>query len=266
MATWKTLADAGTEAPLVLAVDFDITGRPEARFSDLVANMGVDLRVWETVPPPAGTPDSAYVDHWAGQLEETRPQVHALMGFCAGSVYAAALAERAASWQERPPLLVLFDPELSTSDTLLWQFEKITGYMSPMLPEEQIAEARRIGRQAYEEAGDVSTLRDRLIELLGEYGHPALAKLGLDQRRRDELFDAFRTFIDYLAAAGSIDPLRQWREAVAFNSGTPLSGLDAMRAAEMNVIVAKELDFDVDHGAMLADPRLAAAVADLLKA
>ncbi|RVX38752.1 hypothetical protein EDD27_1076 [Nonomuraea polychroma] len=264
---WKTLTDRGNSDSVVLAVDFDITGRPEARFSDLVANLEPALRVWETVPPPLEVSSGdGYVEHWAQRLEQERPQVRAVLGFCAGSVYAAALAERISSWQGDEPLLVLFDPELSTAQTLLWQFHKITGFMASMLPPGEIDEARRIGQRAYEETPDVGALKDALIKLVGDFGHRALAKIGLDERRRDELFEVFSTFLTYLAAAGDIDPRERWRSAVAFNSSTPLSGLDAMRTAGVEVLVAREINCDVDHGTMLADKDLAARLSGLLTA
>lgn len=262
--TWKTLADRGNSA-VVLAVDFDITGRPEARFSDLVANLSPDLTVWETVPPPPHVDSGpGYIAHWARRLEEERPPVRALLGFCAGSVYAAALAQRVRRWQSEEPLLVLFDPELSTPQTLLWQFHKITGFMATMLPPDEIEQARRIGQRAYEENPDVGALKDALIKLVGEFGHRALAAIGLEERLREELFEVFSTFLTYLAAAGDLDPRERWRTAVAFSSSTPLSGLHAMRAAGTEVVVAREIACDVDHGTMLADKELAARLSTLL--
>lgn len=267
-AAWKILTDSDPSGSVVLAVDFDTTGRPEARFTDLVAHLKVAATVWETVPPVAGSPFAAtgagYIDRWARKPAEERPHVKALLGFCAGSVYAAALAERIAQWQTTEPLLVLFDPELSTAQTLMWQFQKVTGFMNSVLPAQDIAEAREIGRRAYEETEDLGDLKDALISLMWDFGEPALAKAGLDERRRAELFEVFGTFLNYLAAAGDIDPRERWRSAVAFSSNTPLSGLNAMRSAGTEVVVAREIRCDVDHGGMLADQALAATVSELL--
>ncbi|MFG2533177.1 hypothetical protein [Streptomyces sp. NPDC048516] len=265
---WKVLADGRNTDSTVLTVDFDSTGRPEARFSDLVANLRTDFAVWETIPPAGGTESAAsgagYIDHWARKIESERPKVRALLGFCAGSVYAAALAERIGTWQDDKPLLLLFDPELSTTQTLMWQFHKVTGFMSSVLSAEAVAEAREIGRRAYDETSELDKLKDALIELMWAFGEPALASAGLDEARRAELFGVFSTFMNYLAAAGDIDPLDQWRSAVACSSNTPLSGLNAMRAAGAEISVAREIHFDVDHGSMLAQKELAATVTDLL--
>ncbi|MFC9324665.1 hypothetical protein [Kitasatospora sp. NPDC057015] len=267
---WKTLVDGDGERGVVLAVDFDTTGRPEARFSDLMAQVKSDFAVWETVPPAADSEfarsGAGYVEYWARHIENSgnRPQVRAVMGFCAGSVYAAALAERVAEIQGSEPLLLLFDPELSTAQTLMWQFHKVIGFMSATLSAEDIAEAREIGQQAHDTTPHVGELKDELIRLMRRFGEPALARVGLDEARREELFEVFDSFLSYLAVAAEIDPRERWKSAIALNSTSPLSGLNAMRASGVEIEVAEEVVIDVDHGTMLADADLAAAVTRLL--
>ena len=273
-AAWKPLVGSPDSAGLVLAVDFDTTGRPEARFSDLATNLKTDFEVRETIPPaakdghtPSGT---GYLDYWSRDIEAESGQVRALMGFCGGAVYAAGLAERIGRRQGgAPPLLLLFDPELSTAQTLIWQFQKVIGFLSPMISDEQIDEARRLGQRLYETVPEVGPLKDELIRLMREAGEPALVRAGLDKTRRDELAGVFDTFLGYLAAASQLDPREQWRSAVALSSTSPRSGLNAMRAAglgEDQLSVAREFVFDVDHGSMLADHDVAATVSELLNA
>ncbi|GAA2157713.1 hypothetical protein GCM10009760_60080 [Kitasatospora kazusensis] len=269
--SWKTLVEGGGSGGIVLAVDFDTTGRPEARFSDLVANLRTDLAVWETVPPAAGSEyarsGAGYVDCWAQRLEAERPQIKALLGFCAGSVYAAALAERIASWQQAEPLLVIFDPEVSVSQTLMWQYHKVVGFMSSVISDEDVATAREAGLQLHNRTPEIGPLKDGLIRLIREIGEPAFTRVGLDEARREELFSVFESFLCYLAAASDIDPLDRWRSAVAFSSASPLSGLRAMRASGVGgdrLAVAREIEIDVEHGSMLADKGLAEAVSELL--
>jgi hypothetical protein len=268
---WKTLMDSEDYDAVVLAVDFDTTGRPEARFSDLVANLKSDFAVWETIPPAAGTElartATGYIDHWARKAEAERRPVRALLGFCAGSVYAAALAERIRGWQDTEPLLLLFDPELSTSQTLMWQFHKVIGFLSSIISAEEIAEGRAAGQQVYDRIPDVGALKDALIELMRGAGEPALVRAGLDKPRREELFGVFDSFLCYLATASEIDPLDRWRSAIALSSTSPLSGLNAMRTAGMGaeqITVAREITFEVDHATMLANKDVAATVSDLL--
>lgn len=266
---WKNLSKGGNSADprgIVLAVDFDTTGRPEARFADLVGNLGSEFAVWETVPPPATAPatgsGAGYLEHWLRHRPEG--PVHALLGFCGGAIYAAELAAEIGRKQGTEPLLVLFDPELSTQQTLIWQFHKVIGFLSAVLSEEQIAEAREVGQKAHERISDVMDLKDELLRLMREFGEPALEAAGLDEIRREELFTVFESFLSYLAAASQLDPLPRWRDAVAYSSTSPLSGLNAMRSAGLRIQVGREIRWETDHGTMLADKELASAVTDLL--
>ncbi|WP_329224135.1 hypothetical protein [Streptomyces canus] len=267
---WKTLVKDEKSQGIVLAVDFDTTGRPEARFADLVANLGPGFEVWESVPPAAGSDyertGADYVEHWMRRLEAERPPVRALMGFCGGAIYAAALAKRVGELQGTQPPLVLFDPELSTAQTLFWQYHKVIGFLTDVLSTDQITQAREMGQQAYDKITEAVPLKNELMRLMWEFGEPALIAAGLDQTRRAELFGVFDSFLCYLAAASEINPLQEWRSAVAYSSNSPLSGLNAMRTAGVDIVVAQEIPVSTDHGIMLADKDLAARVTDLLNA
>lgn len=267
-AAWKDLSTSDHSDEVVLAVDFDATGRPEARFADLVANLKVDLTVRESVPPEgaseAARDTAGYLAHWAGPLAEQRPRVRAVLGFCAGSVYAAALAERIGRWQETPPQLVLFDPELITPVSVLWQFQKVVGFLPPLISDTELAEARAEGQRLHDEIQDVAQLKTEFLRLTRAICTPAFTRFGLDEKRREEVFDLFRSFLGYLAAAAGIDPADQWRTAVAYSSATPLSGLRGMRSSGRDVVVGREIEVAVEHAAMLADEGLAAEVSDLL--
>ncbi|MEV3861171.1 hypothetical protein AB0J38_43545 [Streptomyces sp. NPDC050095] len=267
---WKTLVQDESSQGIVLAVDFDTTGRPEARFSDLVANLGPGFEVWETVPPSEGSDlertGADYVEHWARRIESERPRIRAVMGFCGGAIYAAKLATRVAQLQGEQPPLVLFDPELSTAQTLIWQYTKVIGFLTDTLTADQIEEARALGQQAYDKITEAVPLKNELMRLMREFGEPALISIGLDQARRDELFGVFESFLCYLAAASEIDPREEWRSAVSYSSNSPLSGLNAMRTAGVDVPVAQEIPIATDHGIMLADKDLAKQVAELLNA
>src|SRR5690349_16843380 len=142
---WRVLAEPDHAERVILAIDFDATGRPEARFSDLAPRLKVDCAFWETVPPDLKTERTAsgeaYVDYWWAAFERRPRPVAAVMGFCGGAVYAAALSERVAAWQGSEPLLLLFDPEIAVPQTLVWQFHKVVGYLAGTLPPEDIERA-----------------------------------------------------------------------------------------------------------------------------
>lgn len=261
---WRSLVVGGDAADTVLAVDFDATGRQEARFSDMLPKLGGGLTMMETVPHTEVSSAVELVEQWVEPHEAAKTQVHAVVGYCAGAVFAAALAERIAEWQSEPPMLLLFDPEISDPRSLLWQFHKTVGIMSTTLGEEDAALARQRAKQICEGTPDMDKISEELAVLVREIGDPALARAGLGEARRDELFTVFASFLRYLALASQLDPLDQWRRAVAFSSTSPLNGMRAMRSGGIFVEVAREVETDVEHDRLLADEKVAAAVRRLL--
>lgn len=261
---WRPLVVGSDTASTLLAVDFDITGRQEARFSDLLKGLDGDLTMLETVPDPAATTAADQVERWVRPLDEARTQVRAVLGYCAGAVFAAPLAERIAGWQPHAPELWLFDPEISEPQSLLWQFYKVVGVMSGTLSEAEATAARQRAQQACERSTDMEAISEELTGLVRDIGDPALARVGLGPARRDELFTMVGTFLRYLALASKIDPHGQWCRAVAFSSTSQMSGMRAMRASGRFVQVAREIEIDVEHDRLLADQKVAAAVRQLL--
>ncbi|MEU1313377.1 hypothetical protein ABZ419_31405 [Streptomyces cinnamoneus] len=269
---WRVLADGNTD-DIVLAVDFDATGRPEARFTDLVAAMGPGLTVWETVPQSMGAEigltGEGYVERWAEEVRASGRRVSAVMGFCVGSVYAAPLAERIGQWQGEAPRMVLFDPEQASPLSMYWQFLKVIELMSSVLTPAETAVARAAGQAAQQANHDnLPQLGTELLKQFKEIGDLAFDRLGLDAERRAEVSVTFGSFISYLSAAGQLDPFADWRKAVAISSASPTSGLNAARSAapggEVDM-VAEELRFTAEHTELLRDPEVARAVGDLLR-
>src|SRR5258708_38722188 len=107
---WTHISGSGGDS-VVLAVDFDGSGRREATFRDLVKLLPEDLDVWHAVPPEdshvPGLPPEHYVDWWRGG---TGRPVRAVLGYCAGSVYASALADALEADRGARPPGVLFHP------------------------------------------------------------------------------------------------------------------------------------------------------------
>jgi hypothetical protein len=268
---WKTLREGTRRDGLLLMVDFDATGRTEARFSDLSQNLETDYPVWETSPPPVGSEaarsGAGHVEYWLRRVEEERHPVRALLGFCAGSVYAAALADRIAAVHGGPPQLILLDPEVTVRQTLMWQYSKVVGLLSSVITKEETAQARAAGQSLSDACPQVRELKDQLMRLVREVCEPAFEQAGLTEALRAELLETFDSFMSYLAGAADLDPLPRWRSATALSSATPFSGMKGMRSAGMGadtLSVANELEFDVEHAAMLADKDVATAVFKIL--
>ena len=267
---WRELAGDNPDE-LVLAIDFDATGRPDARFTDLVGNMGPGFTVWETVAQSMasepGTDGQEYVARWAEEIRATGRRVGAVLGFCVGSVYATALADHVETWQSERPRTVFFDPEQASPLSMYWQYRKVIELMSPALSAAEVAEAEDAGQRAYEDAESLAGLGSELLEQFHRLGEVAFGRMGLDAERRAELSHTFTGFISYLSASADIDPVAGWRQGAAISSGTPTSGLNALRATAPGAdkdAVAEEIRFATQHTELLRDPEVARAVSGLL--
>jgi hypothetical protein len=261
---WRPLNSSARDG-IVLAVDYPFTGRPEAGFGELVATLAPDHEVWESVPPTGGAETGMtggdYVRWWLSGLDG-RP-VHAVLGFCAGSVYAAAIADRLATTGTRPEV-VLFDPEAPSRITVYWQFHKVLDGLSVALEPDEVAEHQQRGRELAERTEDLAVLRDALLAVFLEAGAIAFARAGLDDVRRDEFAATVSAFMTYLVAAASLDPAEAWRQATAISSRTTTNGLNLVDPAAREGMVAQDIRFDVEHADLLRDPGVARTVAGLL--
>jgi hypothetical protein len=269
--TWNVLTD-DDPASVVLAVDFDATSRAEARFTDFVGHLGAGLTVWETIPQAVATrpdlPADAYIKSWVDEIKASGRTVRAVLGFCAGSVYAAAIAEEIEKWRGAFPLTVLFDPERASAASMYWQFHKAVDQMTPTVGAARTGAAQDAGQRAQEDSHDLADLARRLLVLYHSVATKAFDKLGIDSARRAELTETAGAFLSYLATAEQIEPMPAWRRSTVITSATPTSGLNALRAldpGQFDEVAAEELRFDVAHVDLLRTPDIAQAVARMIQ-
>ena len=260
------LIGRGDRAEFVLAADFPATGRTVAGFGDLFAGPARPWTVWETAAPPAPGTGEEHVDRWLAEAAGLGAPVGAVLGFCVGAVYAAALAEDLSAAQGgRVPLLV-FDPERPDANLLHRHYAAVIEGLAPAFDPAALAAARNAGDLALRTQGaDLSVLADVLVGLLAEHGGPALRRSGLDERRTAELLGTFTAFLAYLTAAAELDPAPAWSRATAFSSASPLNGLNVLSAAMRAATVRSERRFPVGHEDFLRDAAVAAATHGLLE-
>ncbi|MGW2642994.1 hypothetical protein [Streptomyces sp. NPDC001348] len=269
---WLKMGGNSSRDALVLAVDFTATGRPDARFSDLFSLTAAGRHhVWETMPQAIATDvgpgGQEYLDRWFDSVRETGRPVGAVLGFCAGSVYAAALAERLTQWQESAPQLILFDPELANPLGLYWQFHTSLNLFESIVGPEPISAANTEGHRVLESTDDIRVLGTELVRLFRSVSEPAFDELDLDEESRAEFTESFTAFVAYVVAAGDFDSMENWHRAVAFSSATPLSGLNRLRSADPETaarVVAREIRFGSEHMNLLRDEAAAKALDALL--
>ncbi|MEV7190607.1 hypothetical protein AB0N81_02195 [Streptomyces sp. NPDC093510] len=270
---WSEIGGKGS-GDLVLAVDFTATGRPDARFADLVELSATDRPVWESMPQAIATdigPGGAvYLDRWTEEIRADGRRVGAVLGFCAGAVFAAELADRIAAWQDGAPRLLLFDPEKANAVGLYWQFHQSIALFEGILGADAVARAGEAGRTALDAGDGLRALGTTLVTLFKEVSEPAFEQLDLDEEDRAEFTDSFTAFVAYVVAADELPAQGSWAKATAFSSATPHSGLNPLRdkhpdgVAGPAGIVARELRFDCDHPDLLRDPEAAKAFNELI--
>ncbi|MEV4826363.1 hypothetical protein [Micromonospora sp. NPDC049274] len=270
--TWTALRNS-TSQEVVLCADFQTTGRAEAGFPDLVPMLRHDSNYWLISPAPVA-PDSPvdageYLESWLAPVREIGLPVRAVLGFCLGGVYGAALADGVARFQGSPPDLILLDPEQTQLVTIQYQLTKVLTMLNTVLAEAEIAEIHaKLGELASVE--DIS-VRRYSREMFGEFRrftNGAFERAGLDPGYGQEMLELFSAFLSYLSIAEDLDPRPAWLGATALSSTSPDSGLNRLRrTGEMGTgpLVSDEIGFAEEHTELLRSSEVAQTVDKLLE-
>ncbi|MEY9488915.1 hypothetical protein RKD26_004709 [Streptomyces calvus] len=253
---WKVLGPGRAGGELVLAVDFATTGRSDSAFTDLAPRLDRALAVWETRQPAGdGLPAEDYLALWDGEAAADGRRVRAVLGYCAGSVFAGELAARVAARQDEAPHLVLFEPEVPEPAGLYRDFAAMMNQFASVLTAEEVSAAQQEADAARTGDVDFGAYGDVLVRIFMERAGAAFAREELDTELLDEFVAVFRSYVSYLDAARRIDPAAAWRTATAVGSRTPSQGA---------ALAGRNIGIDVDHCDMLRDERVAEAVNRIL--
>lgn len=257
--SWHPIDENSDDKEVIITVDFTVTGRPEAGFAELAKHLETPYGIWESLPPAVGdetgmTGDD-YLDRWTSELRASGAEIKAVFGYCASSVFALAIAERIATWQAKPRV-VLFDPTAATGFTVLYYgFFRVVDALAAVLTEDEVRNAHAAGEAAQRTHDDLETLTKEFVRLYRDVGTTAFERVELDADRADELVAWFSSYMTYLVAASQV--------AVTGD----LDGVDVIRSAELPgalEIGAREIRFDIDHSGLLSQPEVAQAVRGLL--
>ncbi|MFI9379851.1 hypothetical protein [Kutzneria sp. NPDC052558] len=250
---WRVLS-SGESDGVVLACDFPTPARPEASLTEFVTHLTPAPTLWESAMPRAGAEAGwraeDYLEWWLAPVRESGVRVSGVLGFCAGSVFASAVA---AAVGDVP--LVVIDPELPTSVALYAQYHRGVEVFGAALPKSDVDEMLAEGQQLLTRDDDVQVYGPALSELYLRVGDIALAKIGLNPARRAELGATFTSFVSWVVAAGQLDPTEQWARAVCVSSNDH---------AAQPIDVRERITVDVDHNGMLRHPEVARAVVEAL--
>ncbi len=259
-ANWSRIR-TGHAPGVVLAVDFYGTGRQEATFRHLCDLLPDPVEVWHAVPPTldgdwSAATGAGHLRWWTEGLDLAERPVRALVGYCAGSVFASALADTLGERDGHRPQVVLFNPGVPGVATLTRDFRGLIDGMDVLTDEERaglLAEMTAI-QQAHAPnalvpvAKQYAALYRKGCDLLCE-------RLGVDASLGAELAAVLHSYLAYLTAALDVPPAPQWRTATTLTSREH-------RGADFT---DTEHGFDVARADLLNSPQVAAALAALLR-
>ncbi|MEU7787590.1 hypothetical protein [Amycolatopsis sp. NPDC049159] len=257
--SWHPIDEQSDDKEVIITVDFTVTGRPEAGFAELATHLETPYGVWESLPPAVGDETGMngddYLDRWTTELRASGVEVKAVFGYCASSVFALAIADRIATWQDKPRV-VLFDPTAATGFTVLhYGFFRVVDALAAVLTDDEVRDAHAAGETAQQTHDDLETLTKEFVRIYREVGGTAFERVGLEADRAEELVSWFSSYMTYLVAASQL------------TVPADLAGVDVIRSAELPgalEIGAREVRFDIDHSGLLSQPEVAQAVRGLL--
>lgn len=250
---WDRLG-ADRQGALVLAVDFDGSIRQEATFRHLARLLPDRLDVWHAVPPTTDTEHAdQYLAWWLETLPRPGERVSAVLGYCAGGVYASALADALELRQQVRPEVVLFNPGSPTGATLSRDLFGALGSMSALEQHEQQQFRHRAEELAERCGGDFTALADGFCAVYTDACRIAFDRWGIDGDVGDELTGLFRAYTRYLSAARQLGHRPRWADARSLNSAEHDGGFTGSETA-----------FDSSRAELLRNPDVAAAVTAML--
>jgi hypothetical protein len=267
--SWDVISGAGS-GQIILAVDFPAPRRRDAAFTELAAKLGPGYRFLQTKPPAARTVQwlcgQAYVAPCIESIREDGNQVAALLGYCVGGVYAAAIAAGIARWQPMPKV-ILFDPQFVSGKYLAIEFLREIDAISSLLSDQEIEHTRNAATRISGSAP--CDLADAAAEMAGIYWNLsslAFERVGIGSTYNNRLIAPFDSYFRWLSTAREIDPVSVWRSStviVSSDYAEPSAGGDPVAGAGP---IGRQIRFDVGHDDLLRSDSVATTVAGLLEA
>jgi hypothetical protein len=218
---WIQLS-SGNATSVFLAFDFDLTSRSEATFRDLVRMFPAPLTVLQATQPPesfsTALPAARYLDWWREGIACVDVRISAILGYCAGSVFASAMADELEVCQEARPTVVLFNPGKPTVVTLERDFRAIIAGMSSLTATEQAAAYQEVSILVQGSYAEFPRTADEMMLIYARLCKMVFARLNIHDDAGEALLGVFRSYLSYLSAARQLKCGVAWPAAVALNS------------------------------------------------
>jgi hypothetical protein len=253
----------------VLCVSFPNERHHAASFVELAEKVGPGYKFLYAKLPENGPGERfssyAYTGPWLDSIKQYELPVLAVMGYCVGSVYAAAIAEGISQWQQRAPELILFDPQLASMNALNHAFLREIDATSPLLSDDEIERARKIVTDAAGMGDEVIASAAKMIEIYLEIITVAFERAGLGCARGNNLMAPFESYIAWMAAATQIDVSGAWRNSTAIIS-SDYAELPYMESSSKGIceLVGRSIPFDVTNSDLLRSDSIARVILEFL--
>jgi len=243
--------------------------RPRAGFAELSARIGPRYRFLQTRPPPTRSVQrlrgEAYVGRWIEDIRKDPQLVLAVLGYCVGSVYAAAIAVGIARRQPMPKV-ILFDPQFASSRYLAPAFLREFDAISLLLCDQEIKHTRQVAAEI--SGPPACDLADAAAEMAGIYwgpGSAAFERAGVGGAHNDRPIAPVDSSISWHSAAGEIDPSSVWECSTAIVSSHYAGLAPGSHAVRGEGPIAQQIRFDVAHDDLLRSDSVARTVVSLLE-
>lgn len=257
---------------LVLSVDFPDVKRHDADFVELARRIGAGYRFLRTKPPYVSPGQrfsgAAYVGPWIEDIQQDRGPVLAVLGYCVGSVYAAAITAAISRWQQEPKV-ILFDPQFASVALLGREFHREINAISAFLSDREIEQIRSSVATITESATDVADVADvaaEMVEAYWEISSPAYERVGLGDARGNQVISSFESWMSWISVADQINPGRTWKRSTAIISSDYVELPNRKSLVDgSSGLIGQRIPFNVGHANLLRSDCVAEAVLNLLE-
>jgi len=243
---------------LILAADFPATGRPEAGFADLARYIRTDHGIWETrlhEGDAASWSMSTVIKCWMEDIRAAGLAVDLVMGYCASSAYALALAREIHRDRACVPV-ILFDPTVVTRHVLHeFGFARVVEMFRGVLDADEFDAALKTAAIAAERAAGLGVLAAELEVIYRATAKAAFAQAGLIPEQVAELSYFVTAHLHHLRVAGEMRIGRVPDEVTAIRS-VDYPG---------SMAVGTTIRCPVSHSAILADEWTGNTVTSLIE-
>jgi hypothetical protein len=203
-----------------------------------------------------------YVQRWLADLREFDGKVRAVFGFCAGAALACAAADAIGGYGTGPQI-VLFDPRTVNSQLLYQNFAGAIESFEEILTSSERVGALDAARAVVHSVDVERNFPPAVSAMCAAYEKVvviAADRLGCGDDLVEQFVHHFHSFLAYLALAGRVD---EWVMRCR-----PPGGRAAVLVSAAHVLptgMTADLTLDVPPAHLLADPRLARAVTEILR-